>query len=980
MTNVDQLSKNFNKTQNRLIDLNDLVAQESAKFKPIEWFQIKHECEKPGLIINITPDETSTKEWNSWETDLCMSDARNNCITIYNSTKIMPYFSIYKTANNKFKWAIFKISDNDFNNKAIISEDYSKIEIQQGNLELNLNFEKSNFHLKLSKHNIDIPAHYNLNNINFSCIETIKKEEPDCNKIKQSKIDACEMDKARAVVENEKNIERKLLADAGKLLEEGYGNSSEFINASKEINNYIKGGETNKDNLNNAINSYQDFNRTITNILTIPDFIHYGNHKDKLLDKQNSKLKQEKQLLLSEEENIQNDINRNTNLIANYDSKQNTYNKLANNYEKQVDIAMKNSNKQITKRKQICKPECKSKRKWFRKTKQCKDKCTTSDVLDTNATADNNKKYKKIAEIYYKKQINSEDLASQYSNNKQYYIDENNELKYDLERAKYVVNKLENFNNNIPTCNNNLVDTTFKIHNANHDCNSEEDIQYYPGVNYTITRLVDTPRSSQLSSNLISDYNANPGSLNASVFVNEAGVCNNNSNIKNQRIHINYSINHKKEDIKISKLIIENRNNKPNGNGMLFYNINNDNFEYIMNNRSKNNNNVNIRIMDNGNLMMNDEIIINNPETNSNKHIVNGYSVSNNKTTLKSGDEIRNQKYRLVLGNDYNGHTLFYNLTNSRGNAGIRNGIKNKFKFTESYHKTNKSSEINIFILYKIKTYGLDANQVFLYEDRIYANIEPHDVSSCNKDNKDKNPCIIRAVSADIVADIQFNGTNQNINLRSIPIKTMDIFNDVRFKYKTIDNNTLVNVDSNINDIRLALIMSLYNIHKIMQDVKNNGVQGFTGRYEGFSNYSTIEGATIRTDGVHSDFEESSIVKQNLDLIDTIKDDDAKVQAKYVTIKNNYNEIKSKVNNISNNNTNDNYDNEFNIIPFMFDTSSAATDFYNTEGSLDPRAKIDALEEDSKEMLYQQKILYTIGSLTSATFLITAILLARNAH
>ena len=63
----------------------------------------------------------------------------------------------------------------------------------------------------------------------------------------------------------------------------------------------------------------------------------------------------------------------------------------------------------------------------------------------------------------------------------------------------------------------------------------------------------------------------------------------------------------------------------------------------------------------------------------------------------------------------------------------------------------------------------------------------------------------------------------------------------------------------------------------------------------------------------------------------------------------------------------------------MFDASNSATDFYKTD-SLDPQAKIDALKEDSEEMLFQQKMLYTIGSLTSATFLVAAILLARNAR
>ena len=416
---------------------------------------------------------------------------------------------------------------------------------------------------------------------------------------------------------------------------------------------------------------------------------------------------------------------------------------------------------------------------------------------------------------------------------------------------------------------------------------------------------------------------------------------------------------------------------------MLFYNINGGTFEYILNNRSSNNNNVNIRLMNNGNLMMNDEIVIQNPVNNSNANIVNSYSVSNNKTTLNSSEEIRNAKYRLTLGNTYNGHSLYYKLNNTTGNTGVKDLWNNTFKYTESYHITNNSPDINVFILYKIKTRGLPNTQKFLYERRIYANIEKHDLSKCAN-----NLCYIRSVSETLVGDIQLPGSNDNVNLGSVEVKTMNIFNDVRFKNKTINNNTLSSVDPNINDIRLALINSINNIHLEMQQVKTNGVQGFTGRYEGFSNYSNIEGLTIDTDGNHTGA--TGDVKNSLDLVDIIKDRDAAVQAKYDIISANAVEIRKKLNKLtlydgSGNdiweNINAKYDSENNIIPFMFDASNGATDFYKTDtDSLDPQAKIDALKEDSEEMLYQQKMLYTIGSLTSATFLITAILLARNSR
>ena len=610
----------------------------------------------------------------------------------------------------------------------------------------------------------------------------------------------------------------------------------------------------------------------------------------------------------------------------------------------------------------------------------------TRRATDKSRTRSNRKYHQKWANRFAKRNKIFTRKSKQAANKavKHYTLVKNNTPK--LNRAKYVSDKVskknEGFDNDNRTCNNSTVNPNFKIHYANHNCNDENVFLNYPSANHRKTTIVDTPRSSQLSSQLISGYNNNPGSLNASVFENDAGVCNNKSNIKNQKIQLNYSINHKKEDIKITKLLIENRSGKITGNGMLFYNKDGSTFEYIMNNRSSNNNNVNIRLMDNGNLMMNDEIVIQNPVINSNNHVVNGYSVSNNKTILNSGEEIRNTKYKLTIGDAYNGNALFYKLSNTSGNKGVKDLWNNTFKYTESYHKTNNSPDINIFILYKIKTHGLPNKQKFLYERRVYANIEKHDLTKCGN-----NLCYIRSVSESLVGDIQLPGSNDNVNLGSVEVKTMNIFNDVRFKNKTIDNNTLSSVDSNINDIRLALINSINNIHSEMQEVKAHGVQGFTGRYEGFSNYSTIEGLTIENDGTHRGA--TGAVKDRLDLVDIINTKDANVQAKYADISANAVKIREKLHELTNYDItseignwsviNEKYDAENNIIPFMFDASNGATDFYKTDPeSLDPQAKIDALKEDSEEMLHQQKMLYTIGSLTSATFLITAILLARN--
>ena len=157
-----------------------------------------------------------------------------------------------------------------------------------------------------------------------------------------------------------------------------------------------------------------------------------------------------------------------------------------------------------------------------------------------------------------------------------------NDYRITLKLFRDCANGGAGFDNNVRTCNNNSVNAKFKIHYASDDCNSENVFLNYSSPHHTKISVVDTPRSSQLNTQLVNGYNTNPGTLNASVFENDAGVCNNKSNIKDQRINLSYSINHKKENIKLSKLMVENRNGKPIGNGMLFYNSNGNSFEYIM--------------------------------------------------------------------------------------------------------------------------------------------------------------------------------------------------------------------------------------------------------------------------------------------------------------------------------------------------------------------------------------------------------------
>jgi len=59
---------------------------------------------------------------------------------------------------------------------------------------------------------------------------------------------------------------------------------------------------------------------------------------------------------------------------------------------------------------------------------------------------------------------------------------------------------------------------------------------------------------------------------------------------------------------------------------------------------------------------------------------------------------------------------------------------------------------------------------------------------------------------------------------------------------------------------------------------------------------------------------------------------------------------------------------DYNQIPAMF----KSTDYSKPSVSI-----TDAIKEDEREMILQENMLYTVGSITAATFLIVAIVLAR---
>ena len=516
----------------------------------------------------------------------------------------------------------------------------------------------------------------------------------------------------------------------------------------------------------------------------------------------------------------------------------------------------------------------------------------------------------------------------------------------------------------------------------------------YPSADYKKTIDVIYPQAFALSESQLSD-------ITPALFVSGADNCNNAANVKNQTLELNYSIKHQKENIMIKEIMIDG-----DGKGVLKYSTDDaGTHTYILGDKSNNVNEMRIIMDGNGNVKMNADVLFTNPIQTDTKYIINGYTNKNNLSSLKSGQEICSLKYRLTLGSAWNNSTLFYTTKNNLGNTGVYDKFNQKFKYTEHYHKTKGSTTQNVFILYKIKTYGLST---LLYENRIYANIEKVFIDECDPKNGSKNLCYVRGVADALVANEPLNETN-NVNMNTVPVVTMKTFSEVNeYKVKYIDNTVLSSVPDTINEIRIFLIKSLTDIHMKISSVMKSGVgEGFKGYDNEFRGYSTIEGYTVTNTGIITP--DNTLADASLRTLDKLEAQNDRINQKTIDMSNNAHSIRSKLGvltgyggdihtgsgswggtntyrTITKGGTNallqthDDYDDKNPMIPFIFDNTGVATDYYksNTDGKIDPRAKIDAIDEDLREMLYQQNTLYTIGSITSATFIITAILLARN--
>jgi len=1124
------------------VDMNNYIANQKylsklhtektaidESYQPIQWFKVKHECEEPGLMTGITPTNISSTSWNSsWD---CIIDARKKCTDLYNVKNKMPYFSIFKNNEGKMQWAIFDIDDEQFNTNSVKSSNFSSIELEHNDLEMNINFKGGDLAFN-DKNNISIPSNYTINSGKGSCNVTVKEQISDCGRILQEKKDKCGIAKKTAVTANEQIIQYQLLDQVNLLLgKEGMSNIEGNTNladlSKKEYGSRVDyskyGNKKRLTRLKNAIRQTKMKLVEINKIIKHEKSFNYANYEwKKMIIKRNRILKKYKLLLDSYKRYIKNkrtryikSVKRHNKSARNATSKMNTAIKKRNcstrksqkkfykkknrwgrwtyfsrpkrvrcgfvgsgsrelvGYEPNNAFSVFNTDDNVNegfgsiiegrrgrgsrkggkkggkkggrsrgvssrgvssrgvssrggssskkggssrkrKSKKIKKSKKRSRSRKRKSSRSRKRKSSRSRKRKSSRSRKRKRKSSRRRTIF-RKRITAKNKRKHERKARHYNIIANNHKSASSKhkrrastagwRAKDFGKQFrrlfikEGFQSSPNTCNNSGVDANFQISHDNsiHNCNSESVFLKYPSADYKQTIDVIKHRTFTLSDSLLSG-------ITPAVFVSGVGDCNNAENVKNQNLELNYSIKHQKENIKIEELMIDS-----DGNGVLKYSTDDaGTHTYILGDKS---NNVNERriIMDgNGNIKMNTDVLFTNPIQTDPKYIIDGYTNKNNLSSLKSGQEIRSLKYRLTLGSAWNNSTLFYNTKNNAGNTGVYDMFNQKFKYTEHYHKTKGSTTQNVFILYKIKTYGLTT---LLYENRIYANIEKVLIDECDPTKGSNNLCYVRAIKDALVANEPMNETN-NVNMNTVPLVTMETFSkDNRYKVKYINNTVLSSVPDTINEIRIFLIKSLTDIHMKISSVMISGVP------EPFRGYSTIEGLKIdSTKGVVAEPTDGEGIKTRLRILDDLKAQNDRINTKTNEMKTNADSIRSKLGVLTGYGgtihddsgskwtkgakytvgtgdddvlkpdgtivpllkTHDDYDYKNPMIPFIFDVSG--TDYYNgkTDGKIDPRAKIDAIDEDLREMLYQQNTLYTIGSITSATFIITAILLARN--
>lgn len=905
-----------------------------------------------GLAVNTSYTEESPKSYSSF---WAIRMAKNRCATKYNAGSPMPYYAIVHQGNNKFKYYIF---DSMPENMAT-GGDYSTVNIEKTGLTLTIpGFDGQSGQVTLNKDSMTIPEHYKLSNGNkVRCKKTSVNDVEDVARMNVERRKKCRK-KRDEIVRSE-----SIAKDVGLVNKVNLRLGFTPMDTTSLYEGYTGyEGATNMKSKLADVSSYRYSHRSRDNSRYYRDASSKLNEMKKYENATKADIKEISKYNKTEANRLTNALNKhkkdartvNKNNLKGIKRTQRTFKRHSRNYGRSerrrshIINRAKGSKRWNSWKRRTCharsripywgmkcrgvKRSCRWTGSRWRRRRSCRWK---KRCWRTRKSRRNHSKYNRCRRTHNNR-INSLNRVIRRETprrnsdawRKIIYNGISNRHKADAKRfvrnpstkvdgkRYYMRKEMGGFGN----MNNDSQEGFTSTSNMN--CNSGS--VYSNFDSHSMTKKVTVVNAVE---HILKGNTPNP--LSGSVFNTDAvGACRSASGITNQEMTINYSIDHKLENITIVKI----------DRGKITYKVTGkeDIYTFIMTNVD-----AKMTLDNNGNLKLGSSVLCNNGNIKpyKPKSIFRTETLS----SLNANNTIEGGKYKFELGSSFNTNKLTYASVNSSGNKGVRG-----HKYTEQSHITGSDANTNIFVVYKLNTYNLPPTQKFLLEGRLYSIVKKATATDCGP-----NTCFIRQINESYV-------THNNLGESYIEMNSADL---TGLPIKGIFDG---NGGKNINELNTAII----------PEIKTQvGVIDNIGR-ESFTSYSNEGFGTMLVEGLSEAARDT--LRKDIDktaaIMTTFNADRQKLQNNIADISSNWDFINTNAETI-----NDEYDARNNIIPFVFDACGNRTDFYRTEhGYKDPQAKVDAVKEDQDEMLRQQNTLYTLGSLTAATFLVTAILLARN--
>jgi hypothetical protein len=940
---------------------NEILNNIKSSYLTTKFRRIKLKGIEKGLSVKTAYAEESSKSYSSF---WAIRNAKNRCATKYNAGSPMPCYAIVHQGDNQFKYYIFDSLPENMNTNG----DYSTVDITKTGLSLTVpGFNGQSGNITLEKDSIALPNHYIIGSGNtVTCKKTSVRDIPDdalmnierkkkCNKIKDSIVRDESRAKDAKLIRGVNSRIGFTPMNATSLYEGyvGYEGATNMKSKLADISSY-RYSQSNRNNpqyYTVAGSKLKDmkkhYNKTQS---SIKDISKYNKQVAKFLRKKlNKRTSTAKTVNNHNLERIKRRQKTYKRTSRNYGNNERNHKRRISNYKKS-----KKRNKSRLKScrawsqtkywKNVCGKKtrsCKYKWKGFRRRRSCRwrRKCK-----NTRKTRLNRSKYNRCKRTYNNRISSGNNTIRRETNKrnadaliKRRYASMSDKARVQVKRFKrnpstrvdgkkyYLRKEMSGFGN----MNNGSQEGFTSTSNMN--CNNDG---IYTQNNFDSSpHHLITKRATEVNALKHTLTDAIPNPLSGSIFNTDiVGDCRNATGVTDQEMTINYTINHRLENITIVKI----------KNGKITYKIagnDTDTYTFIMSDGD-----AKMTLDNNGNLKLGTKELCNNG--NIIPYNPDPIFKTDTLSQLNANQTIEGGKYKFKLGSSFNTNKLTYASINSKGNKGTHG-----HKYTEKSHITGSGANTNIFVIYKLNTYNLPPTQKFLLEGRLYSIVKKATPKDCTP-----NTCFVREIKESIV-------THNNLNETYIEMNNSDLTG------LTIQGIFNGNGGKNIHDINTAITPEL---KRQVGVIDNIGLETFTP-------YSNEGFGTMFVEG----FDKTSFNKDIdhiEDVMNTFSDDRDKLKKNITDISLNWHYIDNSGGTI-----NDDYEAHNNLIPFVFDACGNSTDFYKTDvfdnsGNVvkDRRAKIDAIEEDLDEMLRQQNTLYTLGSLTAATFLVTAILLARN--